>query len=106
MKKKKLGQFCAEFPSLVSQPFPLPTSEDTLMMFVSWLAQSLAPALVAVYLALVWSLHLEYGFDDPTVATPRLRRVLKGIQRSSSHVRSRRLPITKVIQIHCTLSYR
>ena len=76
------------------------------MMFVSWLAQSLAPASVAVYLASVRSLHLEYGFDDPTVATPRLRRVLKGIRRSSSHVRSHRLPITKVIlrSLHAQLS--
>ena len=104
--QKKFWQFCAKFPSLVSQPFPLPTPEDTLMMFVSWLAQLLAPALVAVYLASMRSLHLEYGFDDPTVATPRRRRVLKGIRRSSSHVRSRRLPITKVIlrSLHAQLS--
>jgi hypothetical protein len=64
------------------------------MMFPSWLARSLSPATVRIYIAAVRSLHIDLGFTDPTLNAPRLRRVIKGIQRSDVVSRPRRRPIT------------
>ena len=65
------------------------------MMFASWLARSLSPATVRIYIAAVRSLQIDLGFSDPTLSAPRLRRVIKGIQRSDVVSRSRRRPITQ-----------
>ena len=77
------------------------------MLFVSWLAQSLSPASVVVYLASVRSLHIDQGFPDPTLHTPRLRRVLQGIRRSASRSRAPGRPITRAIlqAIHVILGH-
>ena len=56
---KKFWSFCALFPDLFPSS-PVPTSEYQLMMFVSWLAQSLSPASVEVYLAAVRSYHIYW----------------------------------------------
>ena len=75
-------------------------------MFVSWLAQSLSPASVDVYLAAVRSYHIDWGYSDPTQNQPRLRRVLQGIHRSHGAARPPRRPITRDIlcSIHRILS--
>ena len=78
---KKFWSFCALFPDLFPSS-PVPTSEFQLMMFVSWLAQSLSPASVDVYLAPVRSYHIDWGYSGPTQNKPRLRRVLQGIHLS------------------------
>ena len=85
--QRKFWQFCNPYPSLWAKSSPLPASERLLMLFVSWLAQSLSPASVVVYLASVRSLHIDQGFLDPTLHSPRLRRVLQGIRRSASRSR-------------------
>ena len=101
---KKFWSFCALFPGL----FPssgVPVSEFQLMMFASWLARSLASATIGVYLAAVRSFHVDWGFGDPTENTPRLRRVLQGIQHSHRRSKPPRLPITREIlaAIHHTI---
>ena len=75
-------------------------------MFVSWLAQSLSPASVDVYLAAVRSYHIDWGYSDPTQNKPRLRRVLQGIHRSHGAASPPRRPITRDIlcSIHRILS--
>ena len=105
-EKKKIGAVLRRVPVSGVSTFPSSYVRRYPYDVRFLVGASLAPASVAVYLASVRSLHLEYGFDDPTVATPRLRRVLKGIRRSSSHVHSHRLPITKVIlrSLHAQLS--
>ena len=77
------------------------------MLFVSWLAQSLSPASVVVYLASVRSLHIDQGFPDPTLHTPLLRRVLQGIRHSASWSRPSCRPITRPIlqAIHAILAH-
>ena len=77
------------------------------MLFVSWLAQSLSPPSVVVYLASVRSLHIDQDFPDPTFHTPRLRRVLQGIRRSASQSRPSCWPITRPIlqAIHDILAH-
>jgi hypothetical protein len=67
------------------------------MMFASWLARSLPPATVRIYIAAVRSLHIYLGFPHPTLDAPRLRRVIKGIQRADVVSRSRSRPITHKI---------
>ena len=63
-------------------------------MFFSWLAQSLAPASDAVYLASVRSLHLECGDQaGSTTAIPVFTAFLKVTTAQADT--SRRLPITK-----------
>ena len=102
---KKFWSFCALFPDLFPSS-PVPTSEYQLMMFVSWLAQSLSPASVDVYLAAVRSYHIDWGYRDPTQNKPRLRRVLQGIHRSHGAASPPRRPITRDIlcSIHRILS--
>ena len=75
-------------------------------MFVSWLARSLSPASVDVYLAAVRSFHVDWGYSDPTQNKPRLRRVLQGIHRSHGAAAPPRRPITRDIlcSIHRILS--
>lgn len=101
---KKFWSFYALFPDLFPSS-PIPASEYQLMMFVSWLAQSLSPASVDVYLAAVRSYHIDWGFSDPTEKKPRLRRVLQGIHRSHVGSRAPRRPITRdlLCTIHRTL---
>ena len=105
--QRKFWQFCNLYPSLWANSSPLPASERLLMLFVSWLAQSLSPASVVVYLASVRSLHIDQGFPDPTLHTPRLRRVIQGIRRSASRSRPPRRPITRPIlqAIHAILAH-
>lgn len=67
------------------------------MLYVSWLAPSLSPSTVAVYLSAVRSYHIDWGLTEPTENKPRLRRVLQGILRSQSKHRVSRRPITKDI---------
>lgn len=93
---KKFWPFCTLFPNLCPAS-PIPASEYQLMMFVSWLAGFLSPASIEVYLAAVRSFHLDWGYPDPTAHTPRLRRVLQGIQRSRVGARRPRRPITRDI---------
>ena len=78
---------------------PLPADEWSLMLFITWLysVRHLSPATVSVYLASVRSLHVDRGFPDPVKDTPRLHRVLRGIQRSSASPRPSRLPVTQPI---------
>ena len=102
---KKFWSFCALFPDLFPSS-PVPTSEFQLMMFVSWLDQSLSPASVDVYLAAVRSYHIDWGYSDPTQNKPKLRRVLQGIHRFHGAARPPRRPITRDIlcSIHRILS--
>ena len=102
---KKFWSFCALCPDLFSSS-PVPTSEYQLMMFVSWLAQSLSTASVDVYLAAVRSYHIDWGYSDPTQNKPRLRRVLQGIHHSDGAASPPRHPITCDIlcSIHRILS--
>lgn len=84
-----------EFCNLASRSC-LPTSEDTLLLFVSYLAQQgLSHTSIKVYLSAVRLLHISAGLHDQFTqqTTPRLELVLKGIQKESAPKRSR-LPIT------------
>lgn len=66
--------FCAQFSLL-----PLPTSEQTLILFVAELAQDLAHSTIRSYLSGVRNLHITNGLPDPLPGSLRLNLVLNGI---------------------------
>ena len=86
--------FCAK-----AQRKELPTSESTLMLFVSHLADTgLTHSTIKVYLSSVRHLHVTQGQHSQfsKQLTPRLQQVLKGIKKvkaATTHPRVRR-PIT------------
>lgn len=75
------------------------------MMFMSWLAQSLSPASISVYLAAVWSLNIDLGFPDPTKDTPDLQS-FKIYPPLSFTISPQRRPITQeaLTAIHAILA--
>ena len=86
--------FCSEI-----QKSPLPTSEDTLLMFVSYLAQQgLSHTSIKVYLSAVHNLHVQGGLHEEFAKqlSPRLELVLKGIklEKAKTAPPPTRLPIT------------
>ena len=76
---------------------PLPASEDSLILFVTELAQTRAPSTVRSYLAGVRHLHIIHGLANPLANTLRLDLVCKGIQRLKPRCSQPRLPITPLI---------
>ena len=87
-------QFCELENRLNSNRSPLPSNEWTLCLFATWLASSLKPASIKVYLSAVRALHIEHGYSDPLVGCLRLQRVVKGIKRCKGSSADKRLPIT------------
>lgn len=81
---------------------PLPTCEETLMLFTSYLAQQgLAHTTIKVYLSAVRNLHVSAGLhkEFSQQLTPRLEMVLQGIKKEylKSAQHQTRLPITRSI---------
>ena len=60
---------------------PFPTTDYKLSCFCAYLANSVRPCTIAVYVQAVRNAQLEYGLEDPTKESWLLKRVLKGIQR-------------------------
>ena len=91
----------------------MPTSESTLLLFVSHLAKSgLRHGTIKVYLSAVRHMHVSCGkhSEFTTQLTPRLQQVLKGIKRTQSALQEPNLrrPITFniMIKIKAVLSAR
>ena len=66
----------------------MPTSESTLLLFVSYLAsRNLSYPTIKVYLAGIRSLHVVSGHDVTfhNQLTPRLHQVLKGIRKEKAN---------------------
>lgn len=87
----------------------LPAPEDTLMLFATFLATTLKPQSIKVYLYGVRNLHLEHGFPDPLADALQLRRLLRGIKRLKGVSPDSRLPITpsllRVFYRHLNLAF-
>lgn len=91
--QKRYMEFCRE-----AKKSPVPTSEETLLLFVVHLAQQgLAHATIKVYLSAVRNLHVTTGLHREFTAqlTPKLELVMKGIKKEKALNSPRtRLPIT------------
>ena len=59
---------------------PFPTTDYKLSCFCAYLATSVRPCTIAVYVQAVRNAQLEYGLEDPTKESWLLKRILKGIQ--------------------------
>lgn len=76
---------------------PVPASQQTLILFVAELAQSVSPSTVRTYLSGVRHLHIVQGHTSPLSDTPKLDLVLAGIKRLHRTPKPIRLPITPLI---------
>ena len=74
-------------------PFQYP-SEDTLIMFITHLAQTKAHSTIKTYLAAVRHLHVVNGFGNPLDNKLRLQLILKGINWIKPHQCCPHLPVT------------
>jgi len=72
----------------------LPAAEDTLMLFSTFLAATLKPQSIKVYLYSVLNLHLEHGFSDTLPDALLLRHLLRGIKRLKGASPDSQLPVT------------
>lgn len=81
----------------------VPASEETLSLFVAFLADRLKPQSIKVYLAGVRALHISHGIHNPLTHTIKLHQTLRGIERVHSSPAKQKLPIT--FDLLCRLKY-
>ena len=80
-------------PTVHSPTVPLlPTTENILIYFVVFLAKTVNPETIKVYLAAVRHMHLVNGYDLPIAKFQRLHYISRGIKRIKGA--STCLPIT------------
>ena len=72
----------------------LPTTENILIYFAVFLAKTVNPETIKVYLAAVRHMHLVNGYDLPIAKFQRLHYILRGIKRIKGASTRTRLPIT------------
>ena len=72
----------------------LPTTENILIYFAVFLAKTVNPETIKVYLAAVRHMHLVNGYDLPIAKFQRLHYILRGIKRIKGAPTRTRLPIT------------
>ena len=76
---------------------PLPASEETLMLFATYLTYRLKPQSIKVYLYAVRNFHIEHGLPNPLQDCIQLQRLMRGIKRTFASGPNHRLPITPAI---------
>lgn len=81
----------------------IPASEETLSLFVAFLAERLKPQSIKVYLAGIRAIHISHGFHNPLTHTIKLKQTLRGIEREHSSSAKQKLPIT--FDLLCRLQY-
>ena len=87
-------RFCL-FHKLISPQTPfLPTSESTLIHFVTHLSNTVSYGTIKVYLAAVKNLHVEFGCPLDFSSMPFLYKTLRGIKSSLGIAKRARFPIT------------
>ena len=72
----------------------LPSTENILIYFAVFLAKTVNPETIKVYLAAVRHMHLVNGYDLPITKFQRLHYILRGIKRIKGASTRTRLPIT------------
>ena len=89
--------FALTYNRLHSDGSLLPASEETLMLFATYLSYSIKPQSIKVYLAAVRNMHIEHGLPNPIAVATQLRRLLRGIKRLHGCTTDSRLPITPTL---------
>ena len=85
-------KFCQDY-GLV----PLPASQETLLVYMAFLARSLSANSVPGYMNVVRLLHLEAGFNNPLIDNWELKAVQKGVSRLLGKPPKQKSPITVAI---------
>ena len=102
--------FCLQYHRLTRYNSILPATEETLMLFVSYLSLKVSPPTIKVYLAAVRNLHLEARLPEVFDNLTLLLRLIREIKRVFTKDRSPRLPITPQILVqfnqHLNLHWR
>ena len=75
----------------------LPATEETLMLYTTYLSYTLKPQSIKVYLFAIRNWHIEHGLPSPTDDAPQLRSLLRGIKRLHGCPADSRLPITPTL---------
>ena len=70
----------------------LPASEETLMLFATYLTYCLKPQPIKVYLYAVRNFHIEHGLPNPLQDCIRLQRLMRGIKRTFASCPNHRPP--------------
>ena len=98
--------FTAHYQRLHPGGSPIPASEETLMLFTTYLTYGLKPSSIKVYLYAVRNFHIENGFPNPLENCLQLQRLMRGIKRTFGTRQNHRLPITPAIlrSFHCHLN--
>ncbi len=87
-------QFCELENQLNSNRSPLPSDDWTLYLFTTWLASSLKPVSIKVYLSAIQTLHIGYDYSGPLVGCLHVQRVVKGTKHCKGSSTDKHLPIT------------
>jgi hypothetical protein len=82
-------KFCINF-GLVT----VPASQETLRLYIAFLARTLSPGSISGYLNVVRLLHLESGFANPIAGNWEVSTLQKGIARLKGCPVKQKLPIT------------
>ena len=94
---KSFINFCLDYKQFTAQNCILPASEETLLLFTTYLSLRVAPTTIKVYLGAVRSLHIESGLPSPINGATRLPLLLRGIKQTYGQERRKRMPITPPI---------
>lgn len=86
--------FCLHYHRFSQQGSIIPATEDTLLLFVSYLSVKVRPSTIKVYLSAVRNLHIQHGFPNPVEHSILLPRLLRGVKRTYGVDQRPRLPIT------------
>ena len=94
MCKRGLIHFALLYNHLYSNGSPTPTSEETLMLFATYLIHTHKPQSINLYLSALHTLHLEHNLPDPAADALNPRHLMRGTKRVHSTSSDFRLPIT------------
>ena len=73
---------------------PLPATQETLVLYIAYLARSLSANSVPGYMNVVRLLHLEAGFKNPLVDNWEMKTIQKGVSRLLGKPPKQKAPIT------------
>ena len=86
--------FALRFNCIHANGTLLPASEETLMLFVTYLSYTLKAQSIKLYLSAIRNLHIEQGLPNPFTDALQLRYLVRGIKRIHGCSVDSRLPIT------------
>ena len=103
--EKHFLEFCLMNRILGPDGDLLPAFEGTLVYFASYLARTVRPSTIKLYLAPVRNLHIMAGFNDPLKGKLLLHKVLRGIlhYQGDQHIFHQPVPPRVLLVIHPVL---